>query len=456
MRTGGDPSPAWREMPEINRNLLAPVTQTSRSYWALVGLLSLLSLAGAAAWLYQINTGIGQTNLHPPIFWGIYIGSFLYWIGVSHSGTLISCLLRLSGVEWRRPLTRTAELMAVSAVLVSVLFIFVHLGRPWRFYYLIPYPNHRMIWPNFRSPLMWDAGALLVAAFVSLIYVYLPLIPDCALMRDRIGGWRKPLYAALALGWRGSQTQWHCLTRGLQVLTPLLILVMVFVHSIVGWDLAVAVVPRWHSTIMGPYFVVGALHSGLGLLVLTLFLLRRIDHLDPYIRVDHFDKIGKWLLATTLLWAYVQVSETLVVWYGGRPEQWLIFDLYLSGAYAIPYWTAVGLAFGIPLLTLSVPAVRQRPLVLALVGLSINLGVYIERLLILIPSLGHPRLPFVWSTYVPSWIEITILAGALALFIVAYLLITKLVPVIAVWEEKEDLVYGAPTQSRDDNPDRPV
>lgn len=450
------PVQGWREVPQINHDLLAPLQQTSRAYWILVGGLAMTALIGAAAWVYQIETGIGQTNLHPPVFWGIYIGSFLYWIGVGHSGTLISGLLRLSGVEWRRPLTRTAELMAVSAVFVSVLFIFVHLGRPWRFYYLIPYPNHRMIWPNFRSPLMWDAGALLMAAVVSLMFIYLPLIPDLALMRDRIGGWRKHLYALLSLGWRGSQTQWRVLNRGLQILTPLLIMVMLIVHSIVGWDLAIALVPRWHSTIMGPYFVIGALHSGLGMLLIALYLLRRIDHLEPYISPYHFDKIGKWLLATTLLWAYAHFAEVLVVWYGGLPDQWQIFELYLIGLYAVPYWAATALAFVLPLGALSLPAVRRRPLALALVGLSINVGIYLERLLIVIPPLGHPRLPYMWSSYLPSWIEVTILAGALALFIAVYLLVIKLVPVIAIWEEKEDLVYGAPTQSRSEGSARPV
>jgi Ni/Fe-hydrogenase subunit HybB-like protein len=446
----------WDQIPQINHDLLAPLQQTGRGYWLLVGLLVLGTLAGAGAWIYQVETGIGQTNLHKPIFWGIYIGSFLYWIGVSHSGTLISCLFRLSGVEWRRPLTRTAELMAVSAVLVSVLFIFVHLGRPWRFFYLIPYPNQRMLWPNFRSPLMWDAGALLVAAIVSLIYIYLPLIPDFGLMRDRIGGWRRHVYAALSLGWRGSQTQWQSLNRAMQIITPLLIMVMVFVHSIVGWDLSVALVPRWHSTIMGPYFVIGALHSGLGLLVIVLFLLRRIDHLDPYIETHHFDKLGKWLLATTLLWGYMHFAEALVAWYGGLPDVWRVFQLYLSGIYAIPYWLAIVLALGVPLCTLSFPSLRQRPWALALIGLSINLGIYIERLLILVPSLGHPRLPYMWSTYLPSWIEVTILGGALALFMLGFLLVIKFVPVIAVWEEKEDLIYGAPTQSRPETVDRTV
>lgn len=450
--TNHSPQAGWALIPKINHDLLEPLRRTSRIYGLLVGLLTLAAIGGAAAWLYQIETGIGQTNLHKPIFWGIYIGSFLYWIGVGHSGTLISSLLRLSGVAWRRPLTRMAELMAVSAVLVSVLFIFVHLGRPWRFYYLIPYPNHRMIWPNFRSPLMWDAGALLVAAVVSLIFIYLPLIPDFALLRDRIAGWRKPLYAWLSLGWQGTQTQWRCLNRALGIMTPLLIMVMVTVHSIVGWDLAVAVVPRWHSTILGPYFVIGALHSGLGILLVALFLLRRHDHLEPYISPYHFDQVGKWLLATTLLWGYMQFAEGLVVWYGGMPDEGVVFDLYYTGLYAFPYWSAVGLAFAVPLAVLSLPTTRRRPMVLLLVGLSVNLGIYIERLLLVIPSLGHPRLPFMWQTYWPSWIELSILGGALALFVAAYLLVIKFVPVIAVWEEKEDMVYGPPTQSRDSSP----
>jgi Ni/Fe-hydrogenase subunit HybB-like protein len=193
------------QIPKINRDLLAPILTTHWSYFLLVGGLACLVAAGAGAWSYQFRTGIGRTNLHPPVFWGVYIASFIFWVGASHSGTFISGVLRLTKAEWRRPVTRIAELMTFISLMIATLFVFYHLGRVWRWYYLIPYPNQREIWPNFRSPLMWDAMAVFTYATASTIYLYVPLIPDFALMRDRIEGWRKPLYRALSLGWQGTQ-----------------------------------------------------------------------------------------------------------------------------------------------------------------------------------------------------------------------------------------------------------
>ncbi|WDT79265.1 MAG: polysulfide reductase NrfD [Candidatus Manganitrophus sp.] len=242
----------WELIQKANSDLLAPMLRTGPAYYLIVAILALLVVAGAGAWTYQIQTGIGQSGLHSPIFWGIYIASFVFWVGVSHSGTFISGVLRISNAEWRRPITRIAELMTLFSVIVAALFIFVHLGRVWRFYYLIPYPNQRGIWPNFRSPLMWDAAAIFTYATSSLIYLYIPLIPDFALMRDRVTGWRRPFYRALSLGWRGTQTEWRWLGMAIRIITILIVMVMISVHSIVGFDFAVSLVPGWHSTIIPP------------------------------------------------------------------------------------------------------------------------------------------------------------------------------------------------------------
>ena len=252
----------WEQVQKINQDLLRPLTQTRWPYFLVLALLFALAFAAGVAWDYQLETGIGQTGLHPPIFWGIYIASFVFWVGVSHSGTFISGALRLSKAEWRRPITRIAELMTLFSIIVAALFIFIHLGRAWRFYYLIPYPNQRQIWPNFRSPLMWDATAIFTYATSSLIYLYLPLIPDFALMRDRVTGWRRIFYRVLSLGWRGTQTEWRWLGMAIRIITILIVLVMVSVHSIVGLDFAVALVPGWHSSIIPPYFVIGAIQIG--------------------------------------------------------------------------------------------------------------------------------------------------------------------------------------------------
>ncbi len=330
--------PTWADMPTINRDLLAPLHGVSAGYLSLVFVLTAIAAAGAGAWVYQIQTGIGQTNLHPPVFWGAYIASFVYWIGVSHSGTFISGVLRLTKAQWRRPVTRIAELMTIISVTIAMLFVFYHLGRVWRWYYLIPYPNQREIWPNFRSPLMWDAMAVFTYSTSSAIYLYLPLIPDFALARDRIGGWRKRLYAMLCLGWKGTQKEWELLNTAIRIITPLIVMVMISVHSIVGWDFGMSLVPGWHSTVIAPYFVIGAVHSGLGMVVIGMYFVRRTYRLEAYIGPEHFDKMGKLLVVTTLSLAYLYFADQLTVWYGQIPDHVAILTAIVSGVYAAPFW----------------------------------------------------------------------------------------------------------------------
>lgn len=427
----------WNDMPVINRDLLAPMQGASPAYLLLVVVLASIVAVGAGAWVYQIETGIGQTNLHPPIFWSAYIASFVYWIGVSHSGTFISGVLRLTKAQWRRPVTRIAELMTIISVTIAMLCVFYHLGRVWRWYYLIPYPNQRGIWPDFRSPLMWDATAVFTYATSSAIYLYLPLIPDLALARDRIEGWRKRLYAVLCLGWKGTQREWEMLNTAIRIITPLIVMVMISVHSIVGWDFGMSLVPGWHSSIIAPYFVIGAVHSGLGMVVIGLYFVRRTYRLDGYIRPEHFDKMGKLLIVTTLSLAYLYFADQLTVWYGKIPDDMAVLRSMVSGAYARPFWVMLVLVYLIPLSTLTIPSFRRWPPGMMLVGIGINLGMYIERMLILVPPLAQPRLSYNWSSYFPSWGELTILCASVALAILLYVLAVKFVPIISIWEEKE-------------------
>jgi len=427
----------WNEMPAINRDLLAPLQGAGLGYLLLVVLLAAMVAAGAGAWFYQIETGIGRTNMHPPIFWGAYIASFVYWIGVSHSGTFISGVLRLSKAQWRRPITRIAELMTIISVTIAALCVFYHLGRVWRWYYLIPYPNQREIWPDFRSPLMWDATAVFTYATASSIYIYLPLIPDFALARDRIGGWRRWCYSILCLGWKGTQREWETLNTAIRIITPLIVMVMISVHSIVGWDFGMSLVPGWHSSIIAPYFVVGAVHSGLGMVMVGLYFVRRTYRLEAYIRPEHFDKMGKLLIVTTLSLAYLYFADQLTVWYGKIPDHMAILHAMVSGLYAPPFWTMIVLIYLIPLSTLTIPSFRRWPLGMMVVGIGINLGMYIERMLIIVPPLSRPRLTYNWSSYFPSWGELTILLGSLALAVLLYVLAVKFVPIISIWEEKE-------------------
>jgi len=332
--------------------------------------------------------------------------------------------------------------MTIISVMIAALCVFFHLGRVWRFFYLIPYPNQRELWPNFRSPLMWDATAIFTYAVASSIYLYLPLIPDFALARDRVHGWRKTLYRLLAMGWHGSQAQWQTLETAIRIVTPLVVMVMISVHSIVGWDFGVSLVPGWHSTIFAPYFVVGAVHSGLGMVVIGLYVLRKVYRLDDYIQIEHFDKMGKLLVVTSLLLAYLYFAEQLTVWYAKIPDHMAIQQALMQGTYAVPFWLMIVCIYVLPIATLPFPRFRMNPVWLMIVGFFINVGMYIERMLILVPPLVHPRLSYQWSQYFPSWIEITILLGALALAILLYVLAVKVVPVISIWEEKLGRIHG--------------
>jgi Ni/Fe-hydrogenase subunit HybB-like protein len=426
----------------INRDLLAPLEGGGIRYMVVVIVLLCVVAVGAGAWIYQIETGIGQTNMHKPIFWASYIASFVFWIGVSHSGTFISGVLRLSKAEWRRPVTRLAELMTIISVMIATLFVFYHLGRVWRWYYLVPYPNQREIWPNFRSPLLWDATAVLTYATASTIYLYLPLIPDFALARDRIPGWRRRFYSLLSLGWRGSQGEWQILQTAIRIMTPLIVMIMVSVHSIVGWDFGMALVPGWHTSIIAPYFVVGAVHSGVAMVVIAMYAVRKVYGLHAYIGLEHFDKMGKLLVVTTLTLAYFYFAELLTIWYGKIPDEEHVMYSMLTGSFAPAWWPMVTMIYAIPLATLTLPVFRRWPFGVMCVGVLINLGMYIERMLILVPPLAHPRLPYNWSTYFPSMIELSIMAGSLALAVLLYVLATKCVPVISIWEEKEGRQHG--------------
>lgn len=433
----------WNEMATINRDLLAPLRHVGPTYLTVVCGLALIVVAGAATWVHQIETGIGQTNMHHPIFWSSYIASFVYWIGVSHSGTFISGVLRLTKAQWRRPVTRIAELMTIISVMIAALCVFFHLGRVWRWYYLLPYPSQRDIWPDFRSPLMWDATAIFTYATASTIYLYLPLIPDFALARDRVGGWRKPVYALLCLGWKGTQREWETLSTAIRIITPLIVMVMISVHSIVGWDFGMSLVPGWHTSIIAPYFVVGAVHSGLAMVAVGLYVVRRQGALDDYIRLEHFDKLGKLLVVTTLTLAYLYFADQLTVWYGKIPDEMAILHALVTGDYAVAFWSMILLIYVFPLALLTIPRFRTWPFGMMLLGIGINIGMYVERMLIIVPPLTHPRLTYVWSRYFPSWTELTILSGACALAVLLYLLASKFVPLISIWEEKEGRLHGS-------------
>ncbi len=421
---------------QINQELLRPLYRASWRFYFAVAVLGTLVLAAFFAWGYQIYNGIGVSGLDRPVFWGFYITNFVFWIGISHAGTLISAILRVSNATWRRPVTRCAEAITVFALSIGAMFPLVHLGRPWLFFWLIPYPSERGIWPQFRSPLLWDFFAINTYLIGSTTFLLLPSIPDFALIRDRATGWRKKVYSIVSLGWRGTPKQWHRLEMAVRIMAVAIIPVAVSVHTIVSWDFAMAPVPGWHSTIFGPYFVAGAIFSGIAALIVAMALLRKLLHLEEYLTPQHFDNLGKLLLVMSLLWFYFVFAERLTTWYGNFPSEMAVFWSTLSGRYSPLFWTMVFCNFIIPVPILAIKKLRTKIGWTVVASIPVIIGMWLERFLIIVPSLSHKYLPYNYGTYRPTWVEITITVGTFAGMGLLYLIFSRVFPIISIWELK--------------------
>ena len=420
----------------IREDLFRPLSGLTKKYFAAILIPLLVILIGAYAWTVQLRVGMGVTGLQRPVFWGFYIVDFVFWIGISHAGTLISAILRLTDAGWRKPITRAAEAITLFALMIGGMFPIIHLGRAWRFYWLMPYPNSRLLWPNFRSPLLWDLTAICTYVTGSAIYLYLPLIPDMAQLAEHNAPWRRKLYRALSLGWTGSDTEWHALERAMKLMAGIILAVAVSVHTVVAWDFAMAIAPMWHSSIFGPYFVVGAIFSGLAGLMIVLALIRKLMGLELYLTRHHFDNLAKLLLLMSVLWLYFTMAEHLTVWYGNDPAEMVVFGARTRARFAPLFWGMVCVNFVIPFVLLGIRRLRSITTgVIASVGILI--GMFLERYIIVVPTLSNTRLPAASSTfYTPSWVEIAITAATFAGMIVLYLIFSKLFPIIAVWEFK--------------------
>jgi Ni/Fe-hydrogenase subunit HybB-like protein len=427
---------------KLSDDLLRPLLETSWRFYALVAFLGCIVLMGLGTWAYQMFNGFGVTGINNPIFWAFYITNFVFWIGISHAGTLISAILRLVNAGWRRPVTRCAEVITAFALMIGALFPIIHLGRPWLFFWLVPYPSNRLIWPNFRSPLVWDFFAINTYLTGSVLFLVLPMIPDFALVRDKTSGWRHNVYGVLALGWQGTPKQWHRLESAMQIMAIAIIPVAVSVHTIVSFDFSMAPVPMWHSTMFGPYFVAGAIFSGIAGLIIAMAALRRFLHLEEYLHPVHFQNLGKLLLLMSLLWAYFVFAERLTIWYGNEPSEIAVLNVTQRGSFAPLYWTMVVCNFVIPFTILSLRKLRTiAGCVIASCGVVV--GMWLERFLIVVPSLGHKYLPYAWGTYRPRPVEIMITISTFAAMTLLYTLFSKFVPIISIWELK---VGEHPTQ----------
>ena len=426
---------------KINRDLLRPMKGATRGYFLLLGLAFTSVVAAGATWIYQIYVGLGIGGYSHPIFWGVYIVTFVFWIGIAHAGTLISAILYLFRAKWRNAINRGAEAMTIFAVLTAGQFLGIHVGRIWKAYFILPYPNQRGLWVNFRSPLEWDTFAVSTYATISLVFFYIGLIPDFAIARDRSTGLRKLIYTALAVGWQGSSRQWKAHSRSVLHLSGLATPLVLSVHSVVSWDFAMAIVPGWHATIFAPYFVAGAIFSGFAMVLTVMIPFRRIYGLEEYVTDYHFDNMARFLLLTSWIVAYSYIMEYFISWYSGVEPEQTAFWKRAFGPYWISTWIMISCNCFFPQL-LWFKKLRTHLPTLFMVSTLVNVGMWFERYVIIITSLGREYDPAVWGIYTPTWAELTIFAGSFGFFSMLILLFIKAAPFIAIHEVKELAIHA--------------
>jgi molybdopterin-containing oxidoreductase family membrane subunit len=423
---------------EMNAMVMDSMHTTSKKFWGVTIFLVLTVVSCLfMAWGYLIAEGLGVSGENRPVYWGIFISNTVFWIGISHAGTFVSALLRVFKAEYRRPFTRAAELMTTFGLVQAGISIFMHLGRVWLSYWMFPFPNERGLWPNFHSPLMWDFMAINTYLLASTMYLFMPLIPDLAMARDRSTGWRKIFYRILSLGFRGTEGEWTHLKTAMNIFAFAILPVMFSVHTIVSWDFAMATRPGWSSTIFGPYFVVGALHSGLAAVVIVLFIIRStMKNMKYFIRPEHFDAIGKLMLIISMTWAYFFFNDYIVEWYGGENISRLLVRFLAQGPLGWMWVTMLVCNVVVPWLFLWNKKVRRTPWAMLAIGVVINIGMWLERYIIIPVALSVNRMPFTWRIYIPR-IEIPLTIGTFAFFLLLYMLASRLIPLVPVWEVQD-------------------
>lgn len=413
----------------LDERLIRPIEKPARAFAIFALVLFVLGAWGFVAWMAQLRKGLAVTGMNVPVYWGLYITNFVFFIGISHAGTLISAILRLARAEWRRSITRAAEVITVLVLFFGMGSILLDLGRPDRLLNVI-------LHGNFHSPLLWDVVSVSCYLTASTVYLYLPLIPDVAILRDRPGP-RQALYRTLALGWTGTPRQKHLLERAISIMAVLVIPVAVSVHTVVSWVFAMTVQPMWHSTIFGPYFVVGAIFSGIGVIIIGMAVIRKAYHLEDYLKPIHFNNLGILLLVMCLLWFYFTFAEFLTTYYGADPSHMTVFLSKTQGEFSYLFWTMFMACFVIPFVLLANNKTRWTVWGTVTASVSVEIGMWLERYLIVVPSLSRPRLPMEAAKYSPSWVEWSLFVAFGATFILLYALFTRFFPIISIWEIRE-------------------
>jgi molybdopterin-containing oxidoreductase family membrane subunit len=416
--------------------LLNPLTRTSRGFVLFIGVLLAIIFVGAVAYIFQLNNGLGVTGLNRPIYWGIYLVNFVFFIGLAHSGTFISAILKVVGAEWRKPLARAAEAITVFSVPFGAGSILIDLGRVER-------SANVVLFGRLESPLLWDVVSVSLYLFSSLVFFYLSLLPDLARCRDRltnIPAWQHKMYSILALRWNDHPEQYRRLEKVLGWMTIFMSLLVIIVHTVVSWVFGMTLQPGWHTAILGPFFLVGAVFSGSGAVVVAMAVLRRVLHLEDVLTLKHFDYMRKLLIALTLTWLYFMVAEYLTTFYGNEVEEMHIFWEKFTGTFSIPFWVMFVFCFAVPLVIFLTRGKRSISWMVA-AGLIINVGMWIERYIVIVPTLSRPRLltELTLGSYFPTGVEVAVTAACFAGLLLLYALFVRFFPIISIWERSEEV-----------------
>lgn len=422
----------WRE--QLEQTALAPITRTSRSYYLWVAFLLLVIAWGIYAYSRQLQDGLIVTGMRDRISWGLYITTFVFFIGISHAGTLISAILRVSQAPWRTPITRMAEFITVVALICGALFVIIDLGRPDRVLNVV-------IYGRWQSPIIWDVLAITTYLTASIAYLFLPMIPDLALFRDRLAGrvaaWRTWLYDLLSVRWQGTGAQWRSMAAAITTAMILIIPIAVSVHTVVSWIFAMTLREPWNSTIFGAFFVAGAIFSGIATLIIVMAILRKVYHLEEYITKKHFVYLGYLLATFTLIMMYGNVSEYLTTGYKMEGETEFHFRQLFLGQFAGFYWFYFVGGLVVPGLLVLLPWTRNIWGVV-LAAVLVDVAMWVERYFIVVAGFRVPLMPYEPSVYAPTWVEVSVVAAGFALFALLISLFVKVFPIIAVWEVAED------------------
>jgi len=420
---------------KISGVVLTRKTPIAWFVFAGLGFLGTMLLMLALAVL--VVRGIGVWGVNIPIAWGFAIVNFVWWIGIGHAGTLISAILLLLHQAWRQSINRFAEAMTLFAVTCAGLFPLAHLGRPWFFYWLLPYPNTMDLWPQWRSPLVWDVFAVGTYFTISLVFWYIGLIPDLATFRDRTQNrFVRVIYGILALGWRGSARHWHNYESLYLLLAGLATPLVVSVHTVVSFDFTISILPGWHSTIFPPYFVAGAIYSGFAMVLMLAIPLRALYQMKDLITMRHIQNMAKLMLATGVIVAYSYVVEAFISWYSGNPFERYVTINRATGPYAWLYWLLIVTNLVVPQALWSA-RVRNNLYAIFMIAVSVNIGMWLERFIIVITSLHRDFLPSSWGMYYPTIWDWSTYIGTIGLFVMLFFLFVRLLPMISIFEMKQ-------------------